>query len=127
MAPQRRLNQLLSELTPKPGPIGTLKLGDITYEVPASLETSRLARTAHLLDVNDPVNLDNLHFMLQKYLLGQDVFLVSQPGPYARKLALTFARCVTCIMCYAIIHSFAASSTRNTNILLSTEMSVKRS
>ena len=95
MAPQRRLNQLLSELTPKPGPIGTLKLGDITYEVPASLETSRLARTAHLLDVNDPVNLDNLHFMLQKYLLGQDVFLVSQPGPYARKLALTFARCVT--------------------------------
>ena len=92
MAPQRRLNLLLNELKVAPEPVGTLKLGDITYEVPASLTPSRLARTAHLLDINDPVNLNNLHFILQKYLLGQDVFLVSQPGPYARRLALTFAR-----------------------------------
>lgn len=94
MAHQRRLNQLLSVLTPPLETVGTLKLGDITYQVPASLTPSRLTRSTHLLDVQDPVNLDNLHFMLQKYLLGQDVFLVSQPGPYARRLALTFARCV---------------------------------
>lgn len=92
MAPQRRLTQLLNELKPAPSPIGTLKLGDITIEVPESLTPSRLARSSHLLDLNDPVNLNNLHFILQKYLLGQDVFLVSQPGPYARRLALTFAR-----------------------------------
>jgi len=92
MAPQRRLNRLMSELTPAPELIGTLKLGDVTYEVPASLTPSRLPKSSHLLDVKDPVNLDNLHFMLQKYLLGQDVFLVSQPGPYARRLAMTFAR-----------------------------------
>ncbi|KAJ3505514.1 hypothetical protein NLJ89_g7376 [Agrocybe chaxingu] len=91
MAPQRRLNQLLSELTPPPETIGKLKLGGITYDVPESLNPSRLPRTTKLLDVNDSVNLDNLHFMLQKYLLGQDIFLVSQPGPYARRLALTFA------------------------------------
>jgi len=42
--------------------------------------------------MRNPVNVDNLHFLLQKYLLGQDVFLVSQPGPYARHLALTFAK-----------------------------------
>jgi hypothetical protein len=92
MAHQRRLNQLLSELKPAPESIGTLKLGAITYDVPASLTPSRLARSSHLLDINDPVNVDNLHFILQKYLLGQDVFLVSQPGPYARRLAMTFAR-----------------------------------
>lgn len=92
MSSQRRLNQLLRELTPAPGPIGTLKLGDIIYEVPASLTPSRLPKSSQLLDVKDPVNLDSLHFMLQKYLLGQDVFLVSQPGPYARRLAMTFAR-----------------------------------
>jgi hypothetical protein len=92
MTPQRRLNRFLSELMPAPEVIGTLKLGDITYEVPASLTPSRLPKSSQLLDVKDPVNLDNLHFMLQKYLLGQDVFLVSQPGPYARRMAMTFAR-----------------------------------
>lgn len=89
---QRRLAQLVKELTPAPPIVGTLKLGDITYEVPTAATPSRLARSTVLLDINDPVNLDNLHFMLQKYLLGQDIFLVSQPGPYARRLALTFAR-----------------------------------
>lgn len=89
---QRRLNQLLSALTPPIPSIGTLKLGDITYEVPPSLSPSRLPHSGELLDVQNPLNLDNLHFMLQKYILGQDIFLVSQPGPYARRLALTFAR-----------------------------------
>ncbi|KAJ3565249.1 hypothetical protein NP233_g7756 [Leucocoprinus birnbaumii] len=91
MAPQRRLNQLLNELRPNPPIVGTLKLGDIAYEVPAALAPTRLPRTTTLLEPKDGVNLDNLHFMLQKYLLGQDIFLVSQPGPYARRLALTFA------------------------------------
>jgi hypothetical protein len=92
MVAQRRLSQLLSELRPTPAPVGTLKLGDITYDVPVSLTPSRLPHSGELLDIQDPMNLDNLHFMLQKYLLGQDIFLVSQPGPYARRLALTFAR-----------------------------------
>lgn len=92
MTPRRRLHQLLDGLASSPGSIGTLKLGAIEYEVPASLNPSRLPRSKGLLDIRDPANVDNLHFMLQKYLLGQDVFLVSQPGPYARRLALTFAK-----------------------------------
>ncbi|KAF9495262.1 hypothetical protein BDN71DRAFT_1447943 [Pleurotus eryngii] len=95
MAPaQRRLNQLQKELVPTRASVGTLKLGSINFEVPESLAPSRLPHTKDLLDIYDPVNLDNLHFMLQKYLLGQDIFLVSQPGPYARRLALTFARMI---------------------------------
>jgi von Willebrand factor A domain-containing protein 8 len=92
MAPQRRLNHILNELSPALPSIGTLKLGDITFEVPASHSPSRLSHSGEILDMRNPVNVDNLHFLLQKYLLGQDVFLVSQPGPYARHLALTFAK-----------------------------------
>ena len=112
-APRRRLTQLVRELTPSPASVGTLRLRDITYEVVESLAPSRLPSTSgwkwaqtngnqdedrfntrgsYLLDTSDPVNLDNLYFMLQKYLMGQDMFFVSQPGPYARRLALTFAR-----------------------------------
>lgn len=92
MGAQRRLNQIFNELKPHPPTVGTLKLGDISYEIPTALTPTRLPRTAVLLDPKDGINLDNLHFMLQKYLLGQDIFLVSQPGPYARRLAMTFAR-----------------------------------
>ncbi|KAF8624743.1 hypothetical protein AX17_007074 [Amanita inopinata Kibby_2008] len=104
MAPERRLKQLLRELTPAPEPIGTLKLADITYPVPPSFTPSRLARAGELLDVRDPVNIDNLRFMLQKYLLGQDVFLVSQPGPYARRLAMAFASLINAEYEYIALH-----------------------
>lgn len=92
--PHRRLDRILSELAPSPASVGTLTLGNISYEVPRSLNPSRLAMSSHLLDIRDSATRDNLHFMLQKYILGQDVFLVSQPGPYARRLALTFAKYV---------------------------------
>ena len=91
--PKRRLEQLARTIsTDIPQTIGTLKLGNIIYHVPESAHPSRLPRSKALLDVQDSTNLDNLHFMLQKYLLGQDIFLLSQPGPYARRLALTFCR-----------------------------------
>ncbi|KAG5651686.1 hypothetical protein H0H81_007817 [Sphagnurus paluster] len=102
--PQRRLNNLLKELSPAQISVGTLKLGNIVYEVPAAAAPSRLARTKDLLDINDAVNRDNLHFLLQKYLLGQDVFLVSQPGPYARRLALTFASMINTEYEYIALH-----------------------
>ena len=103
--PQRRLNRILKELTPTPaGPIGTLTLGEITYEVPVSQTPSRLVHSKALLDVNHPVTRDNVHWMLQKYLLGQDIFLVSQPGPYARRLAMTFGRCELVVISVYIYH-----------------------
>ena len=91
----RRLQHVLSSLTPAPEPIGTLKVGDISYDVPSSSTPARLPHSEDTtLDLSDSVNLENVRFLLQKYLLGQDVFLVGQPGPYARRLAMTFCRCV---------------------------------
>ncbi|EEB90428.1 hypothetical protein MPER_11366, partial [Moniliophthora perniciosa FA553] len=119
MAPQRRLARLIHELQSSPTAIGTLKLRDITYEVTESLTPSRLpsitgwkssgnelnTRGTYLLDARDPVNLDNLHFLLQKFLLDQDVFLVGQPGaPYARRLALTFASLLNLEYEYIALH-----------------------
>lgn len=90
---QRRLNRLLSTFA-KPQPVlGTLQLGNIALDIHAAAAPARLPHSANaLLDAEDGFNADNLHFMLQKYLLGQDVFLLSQPGPYARRLAMTFCR-----------------------------------
>lgn len=98
--PKRRLEHLVRALTNTRPTIGTLKLGGITYEVPQCSEPSRLPQSKDLLDLQNALNQDYLHFMLQKYLLGQDIFLVSQPGPYARRLAMTFCRCVVFFSSY---------------------------
>jgi von Willebrand factor A domain-containing protein 8 len=89
---QNRLSQVLNNLDTSPRTIGTLTLGAVTYEVPMSESPSRLPRLKQLLELQDGMNAENLYFMLQKYLLGQDIFILSQPGPYARRLAMTFAR-----------------------------------
>ncbi|KZP21316.1 hypothetical protein FIBSPDRAFT_931734 [Athelia psychrophila] len=81
-----------------------ITLGDITYPVPASQTPSRLVHSVELLGVSNPINADNLHLLLQKYLLRQDVFLVSQPGPYARRLALTFASMINAEYEHISIH-----------------------
>lgn len=91
----RRLQHVLSSLTPTVEPIGMLNIGDISYDVPTASTPARLPHSEDTtLDLSDAVNLENIRFLLQKYLLGQDVFLVGQPGPYARRLAMTFCRYV---------------------------------
>jgi hypothetical protein len=91
---KQRLAAIQRALQPPPRTVGKLTLGGIEYDVPESLTPSRLAHLSQrdLLDLEDTFNQDNLHFLLQKYLLGQDVFLVSQPGPYARRLVMSFCR-----------------------------------
>jgi len=91
MASLHRLKRIRDTLAPSPEIIGTLTLGDISYPVPASTTPSRLPHLAPL-DPNDPRTREHLYFLLQKFALGQDVFLIAQPGPYARRLALTFCR-----------------------------------
>ncbi|KIJ23961.1 hypothetical protein M422DRAFT_89453, partial [Sphaerobolus stellatus SS14] len=89
--PERRLKSIVRALaTSSTSSVGTLKFGGLTYDIPQSSAPSRLSHTKDLLDPQDVVNSKHLYFLFQKFLLGQDVFLVSQPGPYARRLALTF-------------------------------------
>jgi von Willebrand factor A domain-containing protein 8 len=92
MASARRLRRIQHALAPSSQVIGTLTLGDISYPVSASPTPSCLPHLTPL-DPNDPRTREHLYFLLQKFVLGQDVFLIAQPGPYARRLALTFCRC----------------------------------
>ncbi|KAJ3411077.1 hypothetical protein HDV05_002776 [Chytridiales sp. JEL 0842] len=42
------------------------------------------------LNLEDPATLQHLHWLLQKDVLGQDVFLLGPPGSYRRRLAETY-------------------------------------
>lgn len=106
MKASQRLAQVLREISSPPPSIGTLTFGNITINVPASMQPLRLNHLSdkYELDISNAVNSDNLYFMLQKYLLGQDIFLVSQPGPYARRLALAFASMINSEYEYIALH-----------------------
>ncbi|KLO18907.1 hypothetical protein SCHPADRAFT_935748 [Schizopora paradoxa] len=100
----RRLAQVRGLLTPSKPAIGTLRLGDISFDVQECDTPSRLPRSTNLLDLQEPANQDHLRFMLQKYVLGQDIFLVSQPGPYARRLAMTFCSLINSEYEFVALH-----------------------
>ncbi|KAI0265323.1 AAA domain-containing protein [Gloeopeniophorella convolvens] len=103
MASARRLKRISDALAPPPETIGTLTLGDVSFPVPKSLTPARLPHAAPL-DPADPRTRAHLYFLLQKYILGQDVFLIAQPGPYARRLALTFCSLVNAEYEYIALH-----------------------
>ncbi|KAI0296956.1 AAA domain-containing protein [Multifurca ochricompacta] len=103
MASARRLKRIQNALAPTITSIGTLTLGNISYPVPASVTPSRLPHFTPL-DPNDPRTREHLYFLLQKFILGQDVFLVAQPGPYARRLALTFCSMMNAEYEYIALH-----------------------
>ncbi|CAO1613724.1 unnamed protein product [Jaminaea pallidilutea] len=72
--------------------LGTLKLGpDVELPVHQPHDVLRLPAQRLLLNLDDPNVLSDLTWMGKKWQLGQDVFLLSSPGPFPRRLALTFA------------------------------------
>jgi hypothetical protein len=93
MSSARRLKNIQNVFATSSEIIDTLTLGDMSYQVPVSRPPSRLSHLSPL-DPNDAHTREHLYFLLQKFVLGQDVYLLAQPGPYARRLALTFCRCV---------------------------------
>ncbi|KAH8982346.1 AAA domain-containing protein [Lactarius hatsudake] len=103
MSSARRLKRIQNALAASTEIIGTLTLGDISYPVPASTTPSRLPRLSPL-DPNDARTREHLYFLLQRFVLDQDVFLLSQPGPYARRLALTFCNLLNAEYEYISLH-----------------------
>lgn len=76
----------------QPEQLGTLRIGgSVELPVYEPKEVARLPDERLLLSLEDPITLESLEWMAKKYALGQDMFLLCQPGPYARRLALTFA------------------------------------
>ncbi|GAA5909649.1 hypothetical protein JCM8208_003837 [Rhodotorula glutinis] len=70
--------------------LGHLTLDDLRVPVYETRDVARLPRDDLLLDAADPVVRGEIEFLMKKWGLGQDVFLLSSPGPYTRRLAQTF-------------------------------------
>lgn len=71
--------------------LGTVHVGAVSIPVTRPAAPERLPSPRLLLDTTDPLVAEHLEWLAKKWRLGQDVFLLSPPGPYARRLALTFA------------------------------------
>lgn len=85
--------------------LGTLRLGpNVELPVYAPRDQTRLPDERLLLSLEDPITLESLEWMAKKYALNQDMFLLSQPGPYARRLALTFAALLQMPFEYVSLH-----------------------
>ncbi|GAA5974305.1 hypothetical protein JCM21900_000676, partial [Sporobolomyces salmonicolor] len=70
--------------------LGHLVLDDTRLPVHETHDPARLPREDLLLDYRDPQVAQEVAWLMRKWILRQDVFLLSSPGPYARRLAQTF-------------------------------------
>ncbi|KAL8292641.1 hypothetical protein RQP46_001253 [Phenoliferia psychrophenolica] len=77
---------------PEPELLGTLNLDSLSVPIYVASDPERTSRLLHPLDISDPTIAGHLHWITQKVLLGQDIFLLGAPGPFARRLALTFCQ-----------------------------------
>lgn len=85
--------------------LGTFTLGpNVTIPVFQPKLPERLPSERLLLNLDDPIALEHLEFLAKKWQLGQDVFLLSPPGPYARRLSLTFAALIQLPFEYVSFH-----------------------
>lgn len=106
--PSVRLERVLSTLAPVPQEtrsiLGHLTLSSISTPIYTSLTPARLPYSPTTLPLTNSTTTSHLFWLLQKYLLGQDVFLISPPGPYSRRLAYTFAKMCNKEIEYVALH-----------------------
>lgn len=85
--------------------LGTFTLGpNVIIPVFRPKLPERLPSNRLLLNLDDAIVLEHLEFLAKKWQLGQDVFLLSPPGPYARRLSLTFASLIQLPFEYVSFH-----------------------
>ncbi|GAA6009045.1 hypothetical protein JCM11491_005725 [Sporobolomyces phaffii] len=83
--------------------LGHLTLDSLRLPVYETTDEARLP-SSPLLDHREPTVSKEIGWMMQKWLLGQDIFLVSAPGPFARRLALTFLSLINTPFEYVSLH-----------------------
>ncbi|KWU41842.1 hypothetical protein RHOSPDRAFT_30334 [Rhodotorula sp. JG-1b] len=79
----------LSKIAPQPL-LGHLTLEGLRLPVHETDDKDRLPREDLLLDYSDPAVAAEILWLMKKWELHQDVFLLASPGPFTRRLALTF-------------------------------------
>ena len=75
-----------------------LSIGDVTVPIISPANRPDLVPQGYLElfgDVSSPEVVSHFRWMAQKYLLGQDMFLLSSPGPLTRHLILAMVTILT--------------------------------
>ncbi|XP_029314557.1 LOW QUALITY PROTEIN: von Willebrand factor A domain-containing protein 8 [Cottoperca gobio] len=67
----------------------TVKIGDLSYKLKTP-RNSELVPVKHLSDSLPQTVVQHLRWIMQKDLLGQDVFLIGPPGPLRRSIAMQY-------------------------------------
>ncbi|CAK6967706.1 von Willebrand factor A domain-containing protein 8 [Scomber scombrus] len=67
----------------------TVKIGDISYKLKAP-QNPELVPVKHISDSLPQTVAQHLRWIMQKDLLGQDVFLIGPPGPLRRSIAMQY-------------------------------------
>ncbi|XP_047456688.1 von Willebrand factor A domain-containing protein 8 [Mugil cephalus] len=68
---------------------GTVKIGEITYKLKTP-KSPELVPVKHISDSLPQTVIQHLRWIMQKDLLGQDVFLIGPPGPLRRSIAMQY-------------------------------------
>ncbi|CAG5865389.1 unnamed protein product [Menidia menidia] len=68
---------------------GTLKIGDISFKLKTP-KNPELVPVKHTSDSLPQMVAQHLRWIMQKDLLGQDVFLIGPPGPLRRSIAMQY-------------------------------------
>ncbi|GAA5944071.1 H(+)-transporting V1 sector ATPase subunit E [Sporobolomyces koalae] len=87
----------------QPRLLGHLTVSDKRLEV-YETDDPRLPSDELLLDWRSPAIAIEIEWFFKKWYLGQDVYLVSSPGPFPRRLALTFLSLVNVPFEYVSLH-----------------------
>ncbi|XP_076602199.1 von Willebrand factor A domain-containing protein 8 isoform X1 [Chaetodon auriga] len=68
---------------------GTVKIGEISYKLKTP-QNPELVPVKHISDSLPQTVAQHLRWIMQKDLLGQDVFLIGPPGPLRRSIAMQY-------------------------------------
>ncbi|KAJ3214369.1 hypothetical protein HDU67_001757 [Dinochytrium kinnereticum] len=78
-------------------------IGDTCIDTFLSPSAERVPPAAKV-DLNSQDTLEHFKWMMEKDLLGQDMFLIGPPGPFRRHLALSYLNLVNREMEYLVLH-----------------------
>ena len=78
--------------TGKGGDYKNISIGDVSKELPKVVKNPEFVPVKYLPRDDDlPLEtLKHLKWLMQKDILGQDIFLIGRPGPLRRQLALQY-------------------------------------
>ena len=79
-------------VTGKGGDYKNISIGDVSKDLPKAVKNPEFVPVKYLPRDEDlpPETIKHLRWLMQKDILGQDVFLIGRPGPLRRQLALQY-------------------------------------